>query len=149
MRGDVREAFTRFTAGVEDTAASGTSVEPEVDFVPAPFERVWWPNGVCVQLRTGVEKVYIDGRAYARDAAGARRVRKTDDGWRAVIEIAGEVWADRLCLTEAGDVRGAPLPLPAADNRYTGRPVPETVRALLATFLPTRAPTLLQSLLPG
>jgi hypothetical protein len=143
-QGDVSTAFHRFTEQVELAAATGEMVEPPVDFEPAPFERVWFEAGVCVQLRSGVEKVYIDGRAYARATVGARRLKQTESGTTALVEIGGEPWAEVLRLDERGDLIEGPTPLPPVDSPALGRPLADSVRAALVDALPPRAPALMQ-----
>ncbi len=138
------EAFKRFTVNVEETAVKGEVVEVPVDFIPAPFERLWIENGVCVQLREGVEKVFINGRAYTRDAAGARRVRQKGDNYVAGVEIGGEMWAEVLTLDRRGGVIEGPVPLPAVNNPFVGQPLPDSIRKLLVEALPPRAPAMMQ-----
>ncbi len=141
---DLPTAFARFTRDVEQAALRMERREVPVDFLPAPFERVWEDRGVCVQLRDGVEKIFVDGRAYARDAAGPRRVRRADDGYVATVEIAGAPWAEVLRLDAQGALRAGPYPLPPVANPFVGRPVSGTIRGILSQLLPLRAPGLLQ-----
>lgn len=143
-QGDVNTTFHRFTEQVELAATTGEMTEPPVDFVPAPFERVWFEAGVCVQLRAGVEKVYIGGRAYARATVGARRLKRTETGTTALVEIGGEPWAEVLRLDEQGNLIEEPKPLPLVDSPALGRPLPDSIRAALVDALPPRAPALMQ-----
>lgn len=143
-RGELAVALARFTARVEETAATGQMYEAPVDFEPAPFERVWLEAGVCVQLRDGVEKVYVGGRAYARHTAGPRRVQPTETGYVAIVEIGGAPWAEVVVLDQQGQLLAGPKPLPAVTNRFVGRPLPDSVRRALVEALPSRAPRLMQ-----
>jgi len=143
-QGDLLAAFERFTAEVETTATQARMVEVPVDFAPAPFERVWLEEGICVQLRHGLEKVYLQGRTYSRQAAGARRVRAEGGGYVAVVEIGGAPWAEVLRLDERGEIVDGPHPLPPVSKAYTKLPFPDSIRATLVEALPARAPALMQ-----
>lgn len=142
---DIRDAFAHFMERVEETSLSGEMYEPPVDFGPDPFERVWFTDGLCIQWRDGVEKVYVNGRAYHRNVTGARRVHRTDDGYIACLELAGEPWAEVVRLDEQGEPVEGPKPLPPVANRFVGRSLPDSVRAALVEVLPPRAPGLMQT----
>lgn len=137
------EALATFTDDVEARARTACMDEVAVDFFPAPFER-WWQGPVCVQLRDGVEKVYAGGRAYARDAAGPRRVRPRGDHWAAVVEIGGATWAEVAELDRDGRLISGPQPVPAANSPLLGRALPPEVHRAIAAALPPRAPALLR-----
>lgn len=144
VAGDPAPAFARFSAQVERSAAAGTVVEPEVEFRPAPFERLWGP-GLCAQLRDGLERVWLGPLAFARDRAGSRRLRPDGADWEATVELGGQRWATVARLSADGsliDGPHAPPPLPAA---WLGRPLPSGVRAALIEALPPRAPVLLRA----
>jgi hypothetical protein len=147
VRGGVREALARFPAGAEERALAARMDEVEVDFEPAPFERRWCGRGVCVQLRDGVEKLYVHGRAFSRDAAGARRLRWRQGGYEARVEIAGEPWCTVAELDERGELIAGPHPWRPVESRLSGHELPVEVRRALADALPPRAPALLQAAL--
>lgn len=148
VRGDPAEAFACFNRDVEYSARHGRFVEPEVDFYPAPFERRWSPDGsVCAQLRDGVEKLYVEGRGYARNAAGARRLRAEGSDWLATVELGGRLWATVARVSAAGELLEGPIPPPPAANEFTGRELPASIRAALVRSLPARAPELLRDAL--
>jgi hypothetical protein len=141
-------AFHRFTQGVEHSALAGRMHEVPVDFEPAPFVRRWHEGrGVCVQLRQDVEKVYIHGRGYARDAAGPRRVRRDRDHWIAVVEILGREWARTARFDDSGALIDGPHPLPRVHSALIGRTLPGPIRDALAAALPDRAPALMKAVL--
>jgi hypothetical protein len=142
---DVSKAFVHFMERVEETSLSGEISEPPVDFVPDPFERVWFRDGICIQWRDGVEKVYVNGRAYQRNVAGPRRVHRTNDGYTACLELAGEPWAEVVRLDEQGEPVEGPKPLPLVANRFVGHSLPDSVRVALVEVLPSRAPGLMQT----
>lgn len=143
-----RSAFERFTHAQEQIALSGEMHEPPVDFYPDPFERVWHdPHNVCVQLRRGVEKIFVDGKAYSREEATARRVRRDrerPDEWLAVLEMGGVIWAEIARVDARGQLLDGPRPVPHVDNVLIGESLPESVRQALLQALPRRAPRLLR-----
>lgn len=142
---DPQAAFARFNAGVEMTALTGALQEVPVDFAPAPFHRVWADQGVCVQIRDGVEKIFVHGRGYSRHAAGPRRVRRYGrDEWAALIELGGKQWTEIVRVSEDGRVTEGPRSLPSPNPAWCGRPLPEGLRASLLEALPPRAPALLR-----
>ena len=141
---DPNAAFARFTAEVEETALAGTVREVPVDFAPAPFRRVFCQPGVCVQMRNGVDKIYIQGRGYARWTTGARRVRPRGADWVAAIVLGGKQWAEIATVSADGAVLEGPHARPCAPMAVCGRPLPEGVRAALRSALPRRAPALLR-----
>lgn len=141
---DPQDAFARFNADAEASTLAGRMQEVAVDFVPAPFHRVWAGRDVCVQLRDGVEKIYVRGRGYARHARGSRRVRPRGDDWVATIELGDKQWAEIVRVAPDGTVLDGPHPRPAVPAAWCGRPVPEGVRAALRQALPARAPALLR-----
>lgn len=165
----VAEARARFSAQVEELAVAATVREIAVDFWPDPFSRVWNDakdetgvcgaeragRSVCVQLRRGVEAVYVGDRAYRRapSVASPRRViapeAPAEDGasWRAVIEIGGRLWAEVARVDGSGRLLDGPHPLPAVTNPLVGTPLPAGIRQVLLAALPARAPQLLQAML--
>jgi hypothetical protein len=144
VAGDPASAFARFSADVERAAAAGAAVEPDVEFSPAPFERVWSP-GLCAQLRDGLERVWLGALSFARDRAGTRRLRRDGDHWEATVELGGTRWVTLARISDAGDLIDGPHPPPALPAALLGRPLPAGVRAALVEALPPRAPALLRT----
>ena len=142
VRGDEQDAADRFTANVELTAVRGEMKEVPVDFAPTPPQWHWPRPGLCVALRDGLQRAYIEGRAYP---SGPRRLRPEGDGYVACVEIAGERWAEVLALDADGEPRGEPQPLPPAAPHLVGDEVPSEITNVLAIVLGTRAPALLAS----
>lgn len=143
--GEPAEAFSRFVQGVEAASLQAEMRESPVDFVAAPFVPVWPSEDVCVQRREGLERVYIHGKSYHRQAESSRRLRCQGDGsWQAVVEIAGLVWAKVAVFNEGGQLIEGPLALPEVNSPWVGQPLQEGLRQLLARALPPRAPQLLQ-----
>ncbi|MGH1345309.1 MAG: hypothetical protein ACRBN8_27350 [Nannocystales bacterium] len=140
---DPPAALERFTQDVESRAIRGSMVEVGVPFHPAPFEWHWPTEHVCVQLRDGLERVYIEGRSYALHQLGTRRLRAEGDRWVAYVDLGGIRWHDVLSFEADGTPVGPAAPLPAAPTRLLGQALPEEIVALLGAVLEQRAPRLL------
>ncbi|MEM7032629.1 MAG: hypothetical protein AAF629_23955 [Chloroflexota bacterium] len=140
-------AFETFTVAVEQRASQASMDVVPVDFRPAPFERIWLNANICVQLRDGLEKAFIQGRTYSRDADSPRRLRRCEGGYIAQIELAGSPWAKIAVFNEAGLVTGGPYSIPDVTSDYIGLPLPDSIRGLLVEALPPRAPNLMQTTL--
>lgn len=153
----VTEARERFTAGVEELAVSGVMREIPVDFWPDPFTRIWHEGGpgvapVCIQMRRGVDAVYIGQRGYRRETTGVdpRRVRADSDGsaggssWQVVIEMGGQVWARIARVSDDGALLEGPHPVPSVTNALCGTRLPPGIHRALLAALPERAPRLLR-----
>ena len=142
---DPPAALKRFTADVESRALAGRPREIEVDFFPAPFHRQFSQPAICVQIRDGLEKVFLAGRSYARDTLGPRRLRERDGGgWIATVELAGQTWAHVAHFERDGKLIHGPHPLPHVPASVCGQPLPEGIRAAIAQALPPRAPALMR-----
>ncbi len=137
-------ALSRFTANVESRAIRGAMTEVDVPFAPAPFEWHWPSPELCVQLRDGVERLFIAGRGYALHQRGSRRLRREHERTVAYVEIAGIAWHDVLTVDAEGTPVGEPSPLPPAPERLVGRGLPPEIVELLAAVLRQRAPTMLE-----
>jgi hypothetical protein len=144
VSGDPAKAFELFTADVEKTAVSGEMREAAVDWLPSPFQRAWHGSRVCVQLRSGVEKVYVDGRSFSRDAAGARRVRRDGSAYVALVEIGGRQWAEIARFESDGALTGGPYDAPAVDDPLVGRELPVVLRRSIADAIVPSSPELLR-----
>jgi hypothetical protein len=71
-----------------------------LDWSPAPHERVFEPEGLCVQLRDGIDKAVLGGRAYYRtrwQSVLRRETRRLDQRGDTVV---GAVWALEQALEE-------------------------------------------------
>lgn len=140
---DPPAALERFTQDVESRAIRGSMIEVGVPFRPAPFEWQWPAAGVCVQLRDGLERVYIAGRSYSLHQLGPRRLRIEGDRRVAYVDLGGIRWHDVLTFEADGTPLGAPAPIPAAPARLIGQALPEEIVNLLGAVLEQRAPRLL------
>lgn len=133
------DARERFTADVESAAFAGRSVEPAVDFVPDPHAWSWPDARVCAQHRHGLERVWIDGRAWDRDGVGPRRLRRDDHGWRAVFEIADEAVASIGTFDDEGRPLGRPLGAIPVPKELVGLELPPAACAVVAEAVTTGA----------
>ncbi len=140
---DPPSALQRFTLDVESRAIRGSMVEVDVPFHPAPFEWHWPTAAVCVQLRDGLERVYIDGRSYALHQHGPRRLRTEGERRVAYVDLGGIRWHDVLSFEADGTPVGEPAPVPAAPPRLIGQALPEEIVNLLGAVLEQRAPRML------
>ncbi|MEM9490470.1 MAG: hypothetical protein AAGC55_15085 [Myxococcota bacterium] len=151
--GEPAIALRLFTESVEERAIAARMDEVPVDFVPAPFTRVWHEAGpdageiICVQLRRGVERVFIAGRAYGRDTIGMRRLIHNGAGWSAALVIGGSTWAEVARIGDAGELVSGPERLPAVTGTALGRTLPAGVCRTMAAVLPERAPRLMRGTL--
>jgi hypothetical protein len=135
VAGELDAARERFTAEVERAAFSGTAIAPAVDFVPDPHEWSWPSPRVCAQHRHGLERVWIDGRAWDRDGQGPRRLRRERDGWAAVFEIDGVVTGVVARFDDAGRAHAEPLARLPIDEDAIGVALPEELAQVLAVVL--------------
>ncbi len=108
------------------------------DWLPAPHERHWVAEGVCVQLRQDVDKVVLDGAPYYRpdwQSIGRREprlVRAEGDRRVCVLWGLGRALDERLVLEPDGEiVRRLP---PRADTRAPA-PLPPVWRPALAALV--------------
>ena len=136
-----RGARQRFIADVETRALAGTMDVIDVPFTPAPHTWSWPRDGVCIERRNGVQRVFVGNRAFSPDAH--RRLTRADDGWTADVVIAGEVWCPVLTLDSAGELVDGPLPIPAVQSGLLGAPLPPEIAAVLGEVMASRAPRLL------
>lgn len=140
---DPPASLQRFTHDVESRSIRGSMVEVDVPFHPHPFEWHWPSDRICVQLRNGLERVYVDGRSYALHQLGTRRLRRADGVWVAYIDLGGLQWHDVVRLDDRGVPLCEPIPRPKAPPRLIGQALPEEIAKLLAAVLQQRAPRLL------
>lgn len=144
--GDVDEARERFVLGAERAAVIGESVEPPVDFVPAPHRLAWPAGDVCVQLRGGqVERVWVGGHAFDRWAGHGRVLRRDGDDLVARVQIGDDVVTEILRLDVGGRPHGAAGSMPAAPADLVGTALPDAVIEVLAEAIAAEASPLLRS----
>jgi hypothetical protein len=145
VEGDPERMEEEFTRDVEDAAIAGRMSHPPVEFVPAPHVWTWPTRRVCVQQRSVIERVYIDGHAYDRAGIGPRRLLGEGDGdLVACIVLAGRRVADILRLSGEGEPLGEPTLLEPAPRDLCGEPLPDAVVAVLAEAIAKDAPRLLR-----
>lgn len=107
-----------FTYHASANAPLEQFMESDLGWAPAPHERRFLPGGIHLQLRDGVEKVVVGGKAYYRREwqSVIRREHRVvrQDGNRAICSlwILGEPAEDHLVLDAAGEVVEGPAQLP-------------------------------------
>lgn len=131
----------RFTAGALERALTGDTSEIEVDFTPAPFERVQVGPRAVVHLRDGIERLYLGGLAWSR--AGARRLTVDGDVVRVALWVGGAPWAEVATLDATGRVIAGPRPLPPVRSSALGKTFPPSLTGALAELLCDGEPPLL------
>ena len=141
---DPVEAWDRFNQGVETTALESQFVSPEVDFFPAPFEWIKRAPQVTAEVRTGLARLMIDGRAYERDTNSSRQLIQAEADFEASVVLGGDVWAKRIRVDKAGRPLTGLESLPEMDSPLLGRPLEAPLRKVLAQALVRRAPGVLQ-----
>jgi hypothetical protein len=111
----------------------------EVEWTPAPHERMFERGGVYVQLRGRVEKVVWRGRAYCRrdwQSVARHAPRRIHDAFgvvRCSLWALGEPLEDHLDLAVDGRVMMERSPSPASDEvRLMPAPVAEGATAAVA-----------------
>jgi hypothetical protein len=117
-----------------------------LDWLPAPHERHWVGEGVCVQLRQELDKVVLDGVPYYRpdwQAVGRREPRLIRaDGERRVCVLwaLGRPLEERLVLAPDGEI--VRVPAATADARAPAPLAPVWRPALTALIARESAPVL-------
>lgn len=144
VEGDLEEAQTRFFADAESRALAGTSAPIDVEFHPAPHTWKWASSRVCLQTRDGLERVYVDGRAYDRDAAGSRLLTTVDGTAIAQVVVGATPIAEMIRIDARGQLETQPGSLPTAPPDLVGQALPGPILPVLAEILCARAPRLLQ-----
>jgi hypothetical protein len=143
-----------FLDGAEAAFLAGELREAPLDWMPAPHERLWPDEGLCVQLRDGVEKVAWEGRTYYRpEWQGLRRrehrvVRPVPaDGGRrrfvAGLVALGRPLEDHLVLGERGEPLERVAPEAATATSGADTPLAPPWRDALASLVPLDATPLL------
>lgn len=137
---DVEAHRTLFTADALARSMSGQLVEVPVDFVPAPHRWSWPAPRICVQVRDGIERVYLDGRAYRSDAVGPRRLHVHGDRVVLAFEVAGQRHCEVAVLELDGTPRGDPLAAIPVPQDFGDVPIPAGIAEVLAVVLIRGAP---------
>ena len=151
--GEVGANRERFTLGAEEAALHMTMVEAAVDWRPAPHERFYPGAHTCVQLRSGVEKVYDHGHTYYRAdlVAEAHRLRvlQTEGGqgrYIASLTILGQALEDHLILDEQGEILER-LPQPVQPSLRGDPVLSPDWKAALVRLIAAESTTLLHTAL--
>jgi len=146
VEGDIEAQRMRFTADALARSLSGQRVQVPVDFVPAPHVWSWPAPRVCVQTRDGVERVYLDGRAYRADAVGPRRLHVHGDRIVLAFEVAGARHCEVAVLDPDGTPRGDPLEAIPLPHAFSDVPIPVGIAEVLAIVVASGAPEPLRPL---
>jgi len=118
----------------------------ELDWLPAPHERHWVADGVCVQTREDLDKVVANGLAFYRTdwQAVTRREPRVIRGGGArrtcSLWALGRSLEDRLVLSPAGEILEARAP--REDSRAPVPFKPVWTAALAALIAHESAPAL-------
>lgn len=142
-----------FTALLESFHFAADAADPlrrffegTLDWTPAPHERHFPSAGLCIQLRAGVEKVVLHGRAYYRaewrsvKRHAPRRVHDAGGVVRCSLWALGAAVEDHLILDRRGTVRATPVPAP--DPRSAAPMSPPILAGLEALIRAASAPAL-------
>lgn len=134
------QAHARFVADAPARALRGADDPIPVDFRPAPHTWRWSAPTVCTQHRDGLERLYVDGHAYAVGRAQTRRLDHDDERWVARVCVGGQPWHDVCVLDSQLDVLTPPLPLPPPPADLIDQALPPPVVEVLAAVLVQQAP---------
>jgi hypothetical protein len=113
-----------------------------LDWLPAPHERVIGGDGLCVQLREGVEKAVLDGRAYYRARWQSVTRNETLRLHEVGDTVVGAAWALGHPLEEhfVLDRHGALLARhPVSPDRRPAAPIGPRVHAGVTAVLRARS----------
>lgn len=128
----------QFTAAALDRAIRVARDEIEIDFRPAPHERVAIEHG-HVELRDGVERVVLHGVAYVPEGSPARLV-SADGEHRAEVWFGDAVHAHVATLAADGSVIDGPHALRPYASGVIGRAFPPALRSALAELVADAVP---------
>ena len=112
--------------------------EPGLDWLPAPHERHWVADGVCVQLRQELDKAVLDGVAFYRpDWQGIgrrepRTIRAEAERRICSLWALGRALEDRAVLARDGEVLARPAP---RDDARAPAPLAPVWRPALAVLV--------------
>ncbi len=148
--GSLRSSFRivgdemRARAAFEQPLAFGTMREVDVDFIPAPHRWHFADQRVCVQLRDGLERVYVDGRAYTPNGL-IRCLHRDGDGWIASFDVGPRRWCTVLALDGDARPRGLATSRPDTPAELEGLAVPDAVAEILRAAITERMPSPLRT----
>ncbi len=119
-----------FVAELSHGLATGKNVEPAVEFLPRPFERVFLGDSATVDLRNGLERVFLHGKKFSWAQEGCRRLEADGDA------VVASFWLGQKKISEAarfgrdGDLRV--ISEPQRDRySFTGTKLPSLMRAII------------------
>jgi hypothetical protein len=127
------DAGPRFVADPEGRFGS-VELSPSVEFVPAPFRWSWTGPRICAQHRDGLERLWIDGRAYDRSGEHHVLVDDGDDRCAQVI-FAGAPWCEVLRVDADGVPRGPIAAPPVVPEDLLGVALPRAMIEVVAEGL--------------
>ncbi|MEZ4399852.1 MAG: hypothetical protein R3B06_07525 [Kofleriaceae bacterium] len=127
-----------FTADATARWRGGALPVIPIDFVPAPHERVPLGAGVTAQLRAGVERVIVEGAAFA-PGPGVRRLVRQADRWSAALWFGDRPWCVVAELTEDGALVARHPPRPGV-GAPAGEVVPPALTAALLELVAAELP---------
>lgn len=134
----------RFLAGAEVAAVRGETVEPPVDFVPAPFRR-WRVGRVCVQERDEVvERIYVDGLDFRRDAVSGRCLLESGPELVAALVVGSRPVLELVRLDRRSGALGELAEPPPLAAEHLDRPLPAPVARAIWAAVSAGAPELLR-----
>jgi hypothetical protein len=127
-----------FTADLISRAAHLAREPIEIDFAPAPCERIAFPGGHA-ELRDGIERVVVDGTAYEPGGSPARLV---SDGERARAElwIGDAPYAHVATIGPDGGLLEGPRAIPPCESRVIGAEFPPPLVLALAELVAQAVP---------
>ena len=133
-----------FTRDALDRAVRGALDELPYDFVPAPHVRRSITRG-HVEIRDGLERVVMDGVAYARGDAITRLAHDkvhgaVDDHVHAEVWFGDSCWARVATLSSSGVLVDGPHPLPRCESAVLGKAFPPALREAIAELVAETIP---------
>jgi hypothetical protein len=144
VQGDVERAFERFTEPLSETSRSGECQVNDVRFIPDPHAWHRPQPEVCVQLRRGLDRVYLWGQAFSPLSTIGRRLVPAGSDWVARFDLGPLTGPTLARFNAKGALLKGPSPIPATQSPLLGQPLAAELRRALAQALPPRAPPLLQ-----
>lgn len=127
-----------FTAELIPRAARLARDPIEIDFEPAPCERVAFPGGHA-ELRDGIERAVVDGTAYEPGGSPARLVRDGDRA-RAELWFGDALYAHVATIGPDGGLVEGPRAIPPCESRVIGADFPPPLVLALAELVAQAVP---------
>jgi hypothetical protein len=130
-----------FTAAAHLRWGGGPLPTIPIDFAPAPHERLAADQGVTCLARSAIERVIVDGLAFA-PGTGVRRMIEIEDGYAAALCFGDRAWAELARVDRDGHLV-ARRPGRPAEGDPAGQVLPPTlVEPLLAVVAEALPPPL-------